>query len=129
MKLVRYYPTSRPARNERTTSQDWAPATDVRETEHGYTLEIDLPGVEKSDFNVTVDGGVLEVTGERKREEASGDGTFYRYYERPRGSFRRSFRIPENVSVDNVNASYVGGVLKLELTKKEEAKPRTVKIS
>jgi HSP20 family protein len=125
MTLVRYYP--RKAGYSR-VADEWRPAVDVVEHENDYVLSIDLPGFEKSDFNLKVDDGVLTLSGERKREE-TGDGDLYRSYERPHGQFTRSFRLPDNIDHEKTDAVYRNGVLELKLAKKEEAKPRTIKVS
>lgn len=125
MTFVRYYPrTFRETRNARS----WTPAADVIEHEHGYELNIDLPGFSKSDVTITIDDGVLTLTGARAHAEPEKDNLF-RSYERPWGSFTRSFRLPDEVDPDQVNATYENGVLKLELTKREEAKPRMITVS
>ena len=125
MTLVRYYPLTAALSR---VSDEWRPAVDVVEQENDYVLSIDLPGFERSDFNLKVDDGVLTLSGERKREEL-GDEKFYHSYERPHGRFTRSFRFPDNVDPEKIDAVYHNGVLELKLVKKEEAKPRTIKVS
>ena len=125
MTLVRYYP--RTAARSRIWDE-WRPAVDVVEHENDYVLWIDLPGFEKSDFNLKFDDGILILSGERKREEP-GDGKFYHSYERPYGRFTRSFRFPDNIDPDKTDAVYQNGVLELRLAKKKEAKTRTITVS
>jgi HSP20 family protein len=123
MTLVRYLP-----KNEtRTYSRTWKPAADIIESNEGFTITLDAPGFEKDDFTVKVHEGVLTVTGERKREEAE-DTKLFRYYERPTGTFERSFRLPDYIDHESINGSYENGVLAVELKKKEEAKPHTITI-
>jgi len=125
MTLVRYYPET----NEKKKAlETWTPLADVVETENGFVLEIDLPGFSKTDFALKVDESVLTITGERKHQTPP-DEKLYRFYERPWGAFKRAFRLPEQVDAGKINATYENGVLKLEMVKKEEAKPRTIPIS
>ncbi|MFC1485476.1 Hsp20/alpha crystallin family protein [Candidatus Latescibacterota bacterium] len=125
MTLVRYYPRMT---GYSRISDEWKPAVDIIEHENDYIFSIDLPGFERSDINLKVDDGVLTISGERKCEEP-GDENYYRYFERPYGRFARSFRIPDNVDHDKVDAVYQNGLLELKLAKKEESKPRTIKVS
>lgn len=128
MKLVGYYPGIGYANSIQHRADTWKPAVDVVEEKDKFTLEIDLPGLKKEDFKLTVDQGVLTISGERK-SKTSEDENLYRNLERPGGTFERSFKLPENVNAEKIEASYIDGVLKLELAKKEEAKPRTIKIA
>ena len=128
MKLIGYYPGIGYANSFQNRADTWKPAVDVVEEKDKFTLEIDLPGLTKEDFKLTVDQGVLTISGERK-SKTSEDENLYRNLERPGGTFERSFKLPENVNAEKIEASYIDGVLKLELVKKEEAKPRTIKIA
>ena len=128
MTLVRYYPNLKKVYRAISENNVWNPAVDVIEDGDIFVLELDLPGLKKSDFTITVKEGILTLSGERKRKEPE-DEKHYRYFERPIGAFERSFRLPEHVDGEKVKASYKNGVLKLELPKKEEAKPRTIQIT
>jgi len=128
MTLARYYPGLKNVYRTIDRNNVWNPAVDIIENNDIFLIEIDLPGFKKSDFTITVKEGVLTLNGERKRKE-SEDGEHYRYFERPVGTFERSFRLSENVDGEKVKASYKSGVLKLELPKKEETKPRTIQIT
>jgi len=125
MTFVRYYPKTN---DQEKAIETWTPAADVVENDHGYLLEIDMPGFSKSDFALKIDENVLTITGERKHTEPENN-ELYQFYERPWGTFKRAFRLPDNVNMGNINATYENGVLRLELTKKEDAKPRTITIS
>jgi HSP20 family protein len=107
----------------------FTPAVDIVEGDESYTLRLDLPGFEKDDLRVVFKEGVLTVSGERNSREPE-TGEFYRYFERPSGTFRRDFRIAEDV-VDGgkVEAEYRNGVLTLALRKKEKAKPRMIAVN
>ena len=125
MTLVRYYPTRE---HTATRTNHWVPTADVTEHENDYTLEVDLPGFEKADFTLKLNDGVLTLSGDRARNEHD-HGKYYHSFERPTGAFTRSFRFPDNVDSAKINATYENGVLKLQLEKKEAAKPRTIKIA
>ena len=127
MTLVRYYPVSRKRYANQSLEKSWIPAFDVIENADGFALELDLPGLKKSDFTLAVKEGILTISGERKRKELENEKS-YRYHEREFGVFERSFKLPEYVDGEKIKASYKNGVLKLELPKKEDTKPRTIQI-
>ena len=81
----------------------------------------------KEDVKVTVEGGVLSITGERRSEKEEKDKKYHRI-ERSYGSFSRSFTLPEGTSSDKISAEFKDGMLKLHLPKDEKAKPRTVDV-
>ena len=105
----------------------WSPRVDVKETKEAYELLADLPGLTKKDINISLHDNVLTVKGERKTEEKSEDEDRY-YAERTFGSFSRSFRLPHKVEQKDIRAEYKDGVLKVVLTKSEDAKPRSIEI-
>lgn len=106
----------------------WAPRLDVHEDKDAYTIEADLPGVEKKDVELSVEDGVLTIRGTRKdtREEKGKDG--WHRLERHYGSFERSLSLGEGVDVEHVKAEMKDGVLHLTLPKKEQAKPRRIEV-
>ncbi|MBN1482325.1 Hsp20/alpha crystallin family protein [candidate division KSB1 bacterium] len=105
----------------------WSPRVDVKETKDAYEVMADLPGLDKKDINISLRDNVLTVKGERKHEEKKEDERHY-YYERSRGSFCRSFRLPEKVAEKDIKAEYKDGVLRITLHKSEEVKPRMIEI-
>jgi len=123
MTLVQLYPTTEARRR----ADAWNPATDIVENADGYSITIDAPGFAKEDLTVKAHEGVLTISGERKSAEAS-DEKYFRYYERPSGTFERSFRLPDHVDSETINGSYENGVLTLELKKREEAKPHLITV-
>jgi len=123
MTFVTLYPTTETRRKTGT----WNPATDIVEKTDGYTITLDAPGFAKDDFTVKIHEGVLTVSGERKTPDAT-DEKYYSYYERPYGTFERSFRLPDHIDSEAIKGSYENGVLTLELTKKEEAKPHLITV-
>ncbi|MFH1804135.1 MAG: Hsp20/alpha crystallin family protein [Pseudomonadota bacterium] len=103
------------------------PRIDVHETTDFIEVAAELPGVDEKDIDVSVFEGVLTVTGEKKSTRESDEGA--RIVERRYGSFKRSFRLPEHVDVDNIAAKFDKGVLVLTLPKIAEIKPEPRKIA
>ena len=96
---------------------------------HGdqFVVQFDLPGVDPSSIDLTVEKNVLNVTATRRRSFAEGDEVLVA--ERPQGEFRRQLFLGEQLDVDNIGASYEDGVLTLTLSVAEQAKPRKVEIA
>jgi HSP20 family protein len=103
------------------------PLVDVYEDEHNIVLTAELPGIDQQDLNITVENGVLAIAGERKMENEENKDNFHRI-ERSYGRFTRSFTLPPTVDPDGVKAEFANGVLKITLSKREEAKPKQVKV-
>ncbi|MBS3804406.1 MAG: Hsp20/alpha crystallin family protein [Oleiphilaceae bacterium] len=106
---------------------DWIPAVDVRETAENYQIQADLPGMTKDDIKVTVENGVLNIEGERKKEEESGEGTQHRV-ERVYGRFVRRFTLPDNVDEESADAKFQNGILTLTLKKTEPSRPKAINV-
>jgi len=111
---------------ESIASSDWMPPVDIRETDHEYRIEVELPAVAAEDVKVTVKDGVLVVSGERRYEKET-EGKVHRV-ERRYGRFSRSFRLPENADEGRIEASQKEGVLTLKVSKREEVKPRSIEV-
>ncbi len=105
----------------------WVPAVDILENEDAIVIRTDLPGLTADDVDVTVDNGVLMIRGERKFEDAS-DGETYHRVERVYGQFERAFQLPRTVDPAKIKARFTNGVLELTLSKREESRPRTIKV-
>jgi HSP20 family protein len=90
-------------------------------------LKLEVPGMKESDLDIQLENNVLTVRGERKFEKEEKEENFHRI-ERRYGSFYRSFTVPNTVNAENVKASYDAGVLRLELEKRPEAKPKQIKV-
>ena len=104
-----------------------SPDVDIEETEEGFVITADLPGVEEKNIEVTVKGGVLTLSGHREESsEEKQEGRILR--ERSYGAFRRSVRLSDTVDVDNINATYHDGVLSLSLPKLPEALPKQITV-
>lgn len=104
----------------------WVPLADVYEDEAEYRIDIELPSVKPEDVEVSVDKGVLSITGELK---PASEGANRLRGERRYGRFARSFRLPENVAEDSVSARARDGVLSLVLAKTEKVQPRRIEIA
>jgi HSP20 family protein len=104
-----------------------APAADIRETDAGLTLQLDMPGHDPKALQVKVEDQVLTVRSERKGEERSEKDGYLRV-ERAFGVYERSFRLPPNVDTGRVDAKYEHGVLTLSLPRREETRARTIEV-
>lgn len=111
-----------------TTSGSFIPAVDVYEDEHKVTLKLEVPGVNEQDLDLQVENNTLTIRGERRFEKEEKEENFQRI-ERRYGSFSRSFALPNTINTESVKANYQNGVLKIELAKREEAKPKQIKVS
>jgi len=109
------------------STRTWAPPVDIFETENDIVLKADLPGVDPKDVEVKVEDNTLYLKGERKFEKEVKDESYHRV-ERSYGSFARSFSLPNSINAEKVKAAYKDGLLTLTLPKREEAKPKTIKI-
>ncbi len=106
----------------------WAPAVDVRESQERLVLTIELPGVDPKAVEVSVENGRLTVRGERAFEKAAEGETYHRV-ERVYGSFERSFQLPGHFDADKIEATSRHGVLTLSIPRREETKPRSIRIA
>jgi len=105
-------------------------AVDVVDKDEAVQVRAELPGLNEDDVDVRLSDGVLTIKGEKKeeREEGKKESSYY-LSERRYGSFQRSFRIPEGIDMDNVDASFKKGVLTVTLPKSEEAQKKVKKIA
>ena len=102
-------------------------ATDLYETEDGYALELEVPGFSEEEIDVTVDRGVLTISGARETDEEH-EGRTYHVRERTNERFTRSFSLPASVRGNDVEAQLASGVLAVRLPKSPEAKPRRIEV-
>lgn len=105
----------------------FAPSFDVKETKEAFLVKADLPGVSEKDIEVTVTGTRLTVSGKRE-EEKKEKGDVYYTWERTCGTFLRSFKLPEGVDADHLEAELKGGVLTIVAPKKAGFQPRKVTV-
>ena len=116
-----------PGEGDVLSTASFAPPVDIYEDELKIVLKLEVPGMKESDLDIQLENNVLTVKGERKFEKEEKEENFHRI-ERRYGSFYRSFTIPSTVNAESVKASYDAGVLKLELEKRAEAKPKQIKV-
>ena len=109
------------------TAGAFAPALDVEETEDGFTLLVELPGVAVEDVDITLEENVLTISGERSFY-AGREVDSFRRVERSFGRFHRAVRLPDRVAADRVEAGYRDGLLTITVPKAEEAKPRRIEV-
>ena len=113
---------------EALTTTSYAPPVDIYEDEHNITLKLEVPGIDEKDIDVRIENTTLTVHGERKIEKEEKEENFRRV-ERQYGEFTRSFTLPSSVDLGQVSAHYDKGVLKINLAKKAEAKPKQIKVN
>jgi HSP20 family protein len=106
----------------------WSPALDVFEDESKITVKLEVAGVKKEDFDISLEGDLLTISGERKAESETREGESLRS-ERTFGPFSRSITLAAPVKADEINAVYEEGTLTLTLPKTEEAKPKKIHVS
>lgn len=106
----------------------WAPAVDIYETQDELVVKADLPEVNEKDLDVRVENNMLTVRGERKFEREVSEDSYLRV-ERSYGSFTRSFSLPNTVNTEAIKAEYRNGVLTVRMPKREESKPKQIKVS
>jgi HSP20 family protein len=106
---------------------DWSPEVDISEDDQGYLLKADLPEMKKDDVRVTVEDGILSVSGERKSEKEDLKKKFHRI-ERSFGTFRRSFTLPEDADSTKVTAEFRDGVLKVHLPTTPVARSKALEV-
>src|ERR1700719_3844139 len=106
----------------------WAPPVDVYETPNELVVKADLPDMNEKDIDVRVENNLLTVRGERKFEKNVTEDNYLRV-ERTYGAFSRSFSLPNRVNPEAIHAEYKNGVLTVNLPKREESKPRQVRVS
>ena len=105
------------------------PTLDVAETDKGYSVSLDLPGVAKEDVKITIDGRRVSVSAQSQREQTTKDDERLIYRERSSASFARSFTLPEDVDQQASEAKLDNGVLKLQLAKKVTASARQLTVN
>jgi HSP20 family protein len=118
--------TWRPDEPAATTS--WSPAVDIYETEGEIVVKAELPGLDRKAITLHLENNVLTLRGERKFQKETKEENYHRI-ERSYGNFSRSFSIPATVDEEKIRADYKDGVLMIFLPKKEQAKPKQIRIA
>ncbi len=106
---------------------EWAPRFDVRENENALVVEGEIPGLETKDIDISIEGNILTIRGEKKQETKETHECYHRV-ERQYGSFSRTIALPVEIDEKKVDAEYKNGVLRVVLPKTEEAVKKTRKI-
>ena len=105
----------------------WAPALDVAEKEDAFRVMVELPGMKSEDIDISVQGNVLSISGEKKETTEEKDKN-YPYTERRFGAFRRDVTLPAGVEAGKIEAQFRDGVLSITLPKSEEEKPKKIQV-
>jgi len=113
---------------EESNLTSWAPAVDIYETEHELVVKADLPEVDPKDLDIRVENNILTIRGERKFEKKVNEDNYLRV-ERAYGAFSRSFSLANTVNSEAIKADYQNGVLTVTIPKREEAKPKQIKVN
>jgi HSP20 family protein len=119
---------SLPTREREEEFGAWVPPVDITEDKDKITLTAELPGFKEDQVNIQMEDGVLTIRGERKFEEEKNGRNFHRV-ERSYGQFVRSFTLPNNVDRENIRAKFSNGLLEVDMPKREDARPRQIKIA
>ena len=110
------------------TARNFRPTVDIFEKEGNLVLSVELPGISEKEIDLSLDGNVLNIRGERESENKEDSKTYHRQ-ESFHGTFRRSFALPETVDPEGIAADYKNGVLTVTIPHKPEAKPREIPVS
>ena len=106
------------------------PAVDIRETEKSYVLDMELPGYDEKDIEISIDGNSLSIASKQEETRDAGEdrGTWL-LRERRFSSFSRSFKLPENANPEEVSAEFKNGILSMDISKRPEAQKRSIQIN
>jgi HSP20 family protein len=107
---------------------NWDPKLDISESRKDITVKVEIPGIEARDFDVSIDGRRLTISGEKKQEQKEKEETYYRV-ERSYGYFKRTIELPAEVDPNKVDASYRRGILKIKLRKSKESKTKKIRVT
>ena len=106
----------------------FVPPVDIYEDEHKLVLKLEIPGIRQEDLDVRMENSTLSIRGERSFETEGKEENFHRV-ERRYGSFYRAFTVPNTIDPEGIKAEYDAGVLRLELQKRPESKPKQIKVN
>ena len=113
--------------NASSATADWAPSVDISEDEKAFTLLADIPGVDPKDIDISMEKGVLTITGERSSEDVA-EGENFRRVERQSGQFYRRFTLPDSADADKIEAKSEHGVLTVTIPKQEMTISRRIEV-
>jgi HSP20 family protein len=126
--IFQEFSRSNSGENDVVTTAGFVPPVDIFEDENKLVLKIEIPGMRQEDLDVRLENNTLSVKGERSFQSEGKEENFHRV-ERRYGSFYRAFTIPNTVDPNSIKADYEAGVLRLELNKKAETKPKQIKVN
>lgn len=106
---------------------DWRPVADIVETKDAILVKAELPGIAEKDIHVELEANLLTISGERKDEKVTEEKGIHQV-ERLFGRFVRAFTLPPNVKMDEIKATFSDGLLEITIPKKEESKPKEIKL-
>jgi HSP20 family protein len=121
------FPFRFPKNGDRFKLPDWSPLVDIIEDDHEYLFKADLPEMRKDDVKVTIENGILYISGERKTEKEEKKRKFHRL-ERFFGTFERTFTVPEDADTTKIVADFHDGVLQVHLPKRPMPKPLAIEV-
>jgi HSP20 family protein len=121
------FPLRFPKNGDRFKLADWSPLVDIIEDDHEYLFKADLPEMKKDDVKVTIENGILYISGERRAEKEEKKRKFHRL-ERFFGTFERMFTVPEDADATKIMAEFHDGVLQVHLPKRPMPKPKTIEV-
>jgi HSP20 family protein len=121
------FPFRFPKNGDRFKLPDWSPLVDIIEDDHEYLFKADLPEMRKDDVKVTIENGILYISGERKTEKEEKKRKFHRL-ERFFGTFERTFTVPEDADTTKIVADFHDGVLQVHLPKRPMPKPQAIEV-
>ena len=126
--LFQDFPRNSSGENELVTAAGFVPPVDIYEDEHKLVIKIEIPGIRQEDLDVRMENSTLSVRGERSFETEGKEENFHRV-ERRYGSFYRAFTVPNTIDPESIKAEYDAGILRLELQKRPESKPKQIKVN
>jgi HSP20 family protein len=114
--------------DEALSSAIWSPAVDIYETDDEVVVKAELPEVDQKDIDIQIESNTITLRGERKFNKETKKENFHRI-ERAYGSFSRSFTLPGTIDQEKIRADYKDGILKISMPKREETKPKQIKVA
>jgi HSP20 family protein len=106
----------------------WTPAVDIRENQNQLQLDVELPGLDPEEVEITAENGVLTIRGEKQIERKEGDDSRYHVVERSYGSFLRSFQLPQGLDESRIEATFNNGILSVHIPKSALPQPKKIQI-
>ena len=114
--------------DEALSSAIWSPAVDIYETDDEVVVKAELPEINQKDIDIQIENNTVTLRGERKFNKETKKENFHRI-ERAYGSFSRSFTLPSTIDQEKIRADYKDGILKISMPKREETKPKQIKVA